>query len=109
MGVPEISVRESQARIGSASPPRLIDVREEDEWEVCRLPGAELLPLSQFPVVAEERLKDRQEPLLVYCHHGARSAHAVDYLLRQGYTDVTNMAGGIHAWSQEIDSSVPVY
>src|SRR4051812_29689626 len=109
MGVPEISVQEAKARLASAEPPRLIDVREEDEWTLCRIPGAELLPLSQFPVIATETLKDVEQPLLVYCHHGSRSAHAVDYLLRQGFKDVSNVAGGIQAWSQEVDPSVPVY
>lgn len=109
MPIPELSAREAAARLAAAHPPRLIDVREADEWERCRLPGAELLPLSQFPAIAAERLTDRAEPLLVYCHHGVRSGRVVDFLLRSGFADVTNLAGGIEAWSLEVDPSVPRY
>jgi len=109
MGVPEISVQEAHERLSSSTPPRLIDVREEDEWEHCRIEGAELLPLSHFPTAPLEKLTDRAQPLLIYCHHGSRSSHATDFLLRQGFTDVTNVAGGIHAWSCEIDPTIPIY
>jgi rhodanese-related sulfurtransferase len=107
--IPEISVQEAHARLASPQPPRLIDVREEEEWALGRLPGAELLPLSQFGALYPERLIDPAQPLLIYCHHGGRSARATEFLLRQGYTDVTNVAGGIDAWSLEIDPSVPRY
>jgi rhodanese-related sulfurtransferase len=109
VAIPEISVHEAQARLASPQPPRLLDVREEDEWALGRLPGAELMPLSQFTVLLPERLTNQAEPLLIYCHHGGRSARATEFLLRQGYTDVTNLAGGIDAWSLEIDPSVPRY
>ncbi len=109
MAIPEISVQEAQARLASPQPPRLIDVREEDEWALGRLPGAELIPLSGFTDLMSERLRDKAEPLLIYCHHGGRSGRATEYLLREGYTDVTNLAGGIDAWSVEIDPAVPRY
>jgi rhodanese-related sulfurtransferase len=109
VSIPEISVHEAQARLAGPQPPRLVDVREEDEWALGHLPGAELLPLSQFTVLQPQHLTDPAEPLLIYCHHGGRSARAAEYLLRQGYTDVTNLAGGIEAWSLEIDPTVPRY
>ena len=109
MGVPEVSVSEVRQRLASARPPRLIDVREADEWEAARINGADLLPLSQWPAIAQEKLRDPQEPLLIYCHHGARSAQATAFLLRAGFTDVHNVAGGIDAWSMEIDPTVPRY
>ena len=109
MAIPEVTVAEAQVLLGSAHPPRLIDVREEDEWALGHLPGAELLPLSRFAETFAERLTDPAQPLLIYCHHGGRSARATDYLLRQGYQNVTNLAGGIDAWSLEIDPSVPRY
>jgi rhodanese-related sulfurtransferase len=107
--IPEISVAEAKRLLEGPNPPRLIDVREQDEWELARIDGAELLPLSQWPAVAQEKLTDTAQPLLIQCHHGGRSAHATDFLLRSGYTDVTNLAGGIDAWSQEIDPAVPRY
>jgi adenylyltransferase/sulfurtransferase len=109
MEIPEITAREAATRLDSPQPPRLIDVREPDEWEICRLPGAELVPLSQFTALAPERLTDRAQPLLIYCHHGVRSARVVEFLRRGGFSDVTNLAGGIEAWSLEVDPAVPRY
>jgi rhodanese-related sulfurtransferase len=107
--IPEISVAEAHARLGAPNPPRLIDVREADEFMIARIPGAELLPLSQWPALAAEKLTDPGQPLLLQCHHGGRSARATEFLLRNGFTDVTNVAGGIDAWAQEIDPSIPRY
>lgn len=107
--VPEISVRELQEAMASPTPPRLIDVREAPEFEVCRISGAELLPLSQWPHLALEKLTSKDEPLVMQCHHGGRSGRATAWLLGQGFTNVKNLAGGIDAWSTEIDPSVPRY
>ncbi len=109
MPIPEISVGEAQALLAGAHPPRLIDVREAEEWEICQLPGAELLPLSQFGALAPQRLTDLNQPLLIYCHHGSRSARVTEFLLGQGFSDVTNLAGGIDAWAEEIDPAVARY
>jgi rhodanese-related sulfurtransferase len=109
MSVPEISVYEAQELLAGPNPPRLIDVREEDEWELCRIEGAELIPLSLWATAAGEKLEDDEESLLIYCHHGARSASATAFLLNNGFSNVKNLAGGIDAWSLYIDSSVPRY
>ena len=58
---------------------------------------------------ALEQLTDKAQPLLIHCHHGGRSARATAWLLSQGFADVTNVAGGIDAWSLQIDSTVPRY
>jgi rhodanese-related sulfurtransferase len=107
--IPEISVAGLAERLVAPAPPRLIDVREADEWEVARIDGAELLPLSQWPAIIQSKLTDPDEPLLILCHHGGRSARATDFLVRQGFSDVTNVAGGIDAWSCEIDPAIPRY
>jgi len=107
--VPEINVTEAHTLLTGAHPPRLIDVREEDEWAFARIPGAELLPLSQWPPIAIEKLTDKSEALLIQCHHGGRSARATAWLLEQGFANVTNLAGGIDAWAVEIDPAVPRY
>ena len=109
MPLPEISVAKAHARLIAPEPPRFIDVREVDEFQIARIPGAELLPLSQWPAIATEKLTDPAQPLLITCHHGGRSGQATAFLLRHGFTDVTNVAGGIDAWSQEIDPSIPRY
>ena len=108
-GVQEISAEDAALWLKSAKPPRLIDVREQDEWETARIAGAELLPLSQWPDLALQKLTDKSQPLLMQCHHGARSARAAAWLLSQGFSDVTNLAGGIAAWSEEVDAKVPTY
>ena len=107
--VPEISVADAAKLLGETKPPRLIDVREQNEWDIARIAGAELLPLSQWPEIALEKLTDKSQPLLIQCHHGARSARAAEWLLAQGFTDVMNLAGGIDAWSATVDPSVPSY
>ncbi len=109
MPLPEISVAEARQRLAGPTPPRLIDVREAGEFAFARIAGADLLPLSQWPAIAAEKLTDPAQPLLLLCHHGARSAQATAFLVQRGFADATNIAGGIDAWSQEIDPSVPRY
>jgi rhodanese-related sulfurtransferase len=87
----------------------LIDVREPDEWALTSIAGAELLPLSQWPGVALEKLTDPTQPIVIHCHHGARSMRAAEFLASRGFTDVANLAGGIDAWSSEVDAAVPRY
>ncbi|RYD79521.1 MAG: rhodanese [Verrucomicrobiaceae bacterium] len=104
-----MSAEAAKAWLTSGEPPRLIDVREPEEWEICRLPAAELLPMSQFATLVSTQLTDPSQPLLIYCHHGVRSAHVAEYLSRQGFTQVVNLGGGIDAWSREVDPSVTRY
>ncbi|HEX8127752.1 MAG TPA: rhodanese-like domain-containing protein [Pyrinomonadaceae bacterium] len=86
---------------------RLIDVREPEEFELARVEGAELLPLSRFR--EWEGALDAGEEIVVMCHHGVRSAQVCAYLAGQGFTKMFNLAGGIERWSQEVDRSVPRY
>lgn len=88
---------------------RLIDCREPDEWDLCRIEGAELVPLGTIPECAPVRFADRSQPLLIYCHHGVRSARAAAFLRHQGWPKVWSVAGGIDEWSRRIDPSVPRY
>lgn len=88
---------------------RLIDCREEDEWELTRIEGAELLPLSEFGERHAGVLTNRDEPLVIQCHHGMRSAKATHFLRAKGYRQVWSMARGIEGWSTEVDPTVPRY
>ncbi len=90
---------------------RLIDCREEDEYHVCRIEGAELIPLSRFVLEAPARLLRSEDPrpLVVYCHHGMRSMHATVFLRERGRPDTWSLAGGIDLWSQRVDPGVPRY
>ena len=88
---------------------RLIDCREEDEYALCRIEGARLVPLQQIPeklgfVIGEEDL-----PVVVYCHHGVRSLNATRFLRAQGFAATFSLRGGIDAWSELIDPEVARY
>ena len=85
----------------------LIDVRSADELALARLDGARHLPMSELPQRFGEL--DPQAPIAVLCHHGARSEMVARFLEKNGFSDVANVAGGIDAWSTNIDSSVPRY
>lgn len=86
---------------------RLTDVREPFEVEICRIAGAEHIPMRQIPERLAELPKDKH--LLIHCHHGGRSLRVTHYLRAQGFTAVSNVAGGIDAWSLVIDRAVPRY
>jgi molybdopterin/thiamine biosynthesis adenylyltransferase/rhodanese-related sulfurtransferase len=102
-----ISVTELARLQGEGQGPQLLDVRTPREWEVARLAGAQLLPLQQLPQRWQEI--DPASEVVVYCHHGHRSARAVDFLRRAGLRRVRNLTGGIDAWSREVDPAVPLY
>jgi len=104
----EITAPEAAALLGRGGV-RLVDCREADEHALCRIEGAELIPLSIFSQAAPAALKDRGEPIILYCHAGVRSARAADYLTQLGYTQVRSLRGGIDAWSAEVDPEVPRY
>ena len=89
--------------------PQLLDVREPHEWEVARIDGAVLAPLGQLEALLPDLGLDRARPLVVYCHHGGRSARAARQLLQAGFAQVLNLAGGIDRWSEEVDPAVPRY
>lgn len=88
---------------------RVIDVRDPEEFAICRLEGAELVPLATVPHEALARFSDADAPLLVYCHHGMRSLRAVEILRNLGFPNAQSIAGGIEQWSIEIDPAVPRY
>ena len=106
----EITVQETAQLLDTPdSKPRLIDVREPDEFEVCKIEGAELLSLSAFVQDFAAKLPDKSQVILLYCHHGMRSLRAAEYLANLGYTGVKSVSGGIDQWSREIDPEVPRY
>jgi rhodanese-related sulfurtransferase len=94
-GIPSIQPREAAGLLDEGAAV-LVDVRERDEFETERAPGAALVPISEFVARFEELPRDR--PLLVVCAAGSRSASATAYLLQRGWTDVRNVTGGMIAW-----------
>mgnify|MGYP005835794691 CR=1 FL=1 len=105
----EISPAEARQKL-DAGEAVLIDVREEMEFRIARIDGAELIPMNTIPqqlprldALAGEKL------LVVHCHHGMRSLNVVNWLRQQGVENCVSMAGGIELWSTQVDPSVPRY
>ena len=103
----EISATEASILRDNNEDVVFLDVREDSELAICRIDGALHIPMNEIPERAEALPLDR--PLVVFCHHGMRSMNVLHYLESRGFENVINMGGGIHAWSTEIDSSVPCY
>ena len=85
----------------------VVDVREPDEYEIARIRGVPLIPLSELPQRFTEL--DPNKKIYVHCKSGMRSLKAVQFLKEQGFKHAKSVAGGINAWSAEIDSGVPMY
>jgi molybdopterin/thiamine biosynthesis adenylyltransferase/rhodanese-related sulfurtransferase len=105
--VPGLSVQELKRKIDACESFELIDVREPFEFEIAKIAGAKLIPLGEIGERADEL--QREQPIVVHCHSGRRSAQAVRLLTQRGFTNVYNLEGGIDAWSDFIDPSVPKY
>lgn len=85
----------------------LLDVRQPWEFEIGHIPGATLLPMPEIPRKAGTL--PRGKPVVIYCHHGIRSMQVATYLEKLGFLDVTNLQGGIDAYSESVDSRIPRY
>jgi adenylyltransferase/sulfurtransferase len=103
----DITPAELHARLQRGDAPFVLDVREPHEWEICRLEGATLIPLRELPARVTEVPRDRD--VVVHCKLGGRSAKAAAFLRQAGYERVLNLRGGIRAWSESVDSSLPTY
>ncbi len=106
--IKQISVEELKQKMDSKESFRLIDVREEGEYQTAHIEGSILIPLSQFGQRATLELKPDEE-LIIHCHHGGRSQRACEYLAGQGFKNMANLSGGIDAWSIKVDPKVPRY
>ena len=105
----ELSPSAVAEMLRSSQPPRLLDVRQPDEHAFAALPGATLIPLGQLPQRIGEIEDWKDQEIVVYCHHGMRSQHAIGFLESAGFQNLHNLSGGIDAWSTEVDSTVPRY
>lgn len=110
-GIPQLDPRELGTLAARSPAPLLLDVREPWEFAVARVevPGVELLHIPMRAVPPRLPEIPRTRPVVCLCHHGARSAQVVAFLMHQGYDDVYNLAGGIDAWSTLVDPAVPRY
>lgn len=102
---PEIDVATAaqQLRAGAL----LLDVREPYEVATCAIPGSRHIPMRHIPEALGDLPQDRD--ILVLCHHGGRSLRVMQFLRANGFARVSNVAGGIDAWAQEIDPTLPRY
>ena len=92
----------------SARPaPLLLDVREPWEFDICRIPGARLVPMRSIPARHVEL--DKSADIVAICHHGARSFQVAMFLEQQGFGRLHNLAGGVAAWAKDVDPAIPTY
>jgi len=106
-GFVEMSPRELEGRLSRGEQLQLIDVREQFEWDIARIPGARLVPLATLPDVVETLDRDRE--VVVYCKGGSRSRAAATHLADAGFARVANLTGGILRWREEVDPALSRY
>jgi rhodanese-related sulfurtransferase len=92
---------------GKRKPPVLLDVREPWEYQTCRIEGSMLAPMNTIPARVPELERDRDT--VVICHHGARSYQVGMFLERYGFSNLYNLKGGVNAWADQVDPTMPRY
>lgn len=105
----EVDVHAVKQLLDTGAPFLFIDCREPDEYEFCRLPGAQLLPIKKFSEWLPSIEQHRQDLIIIHCHTGRRSLNLAKSLREVGFPNAQSMKGGIQAWSDEIDPKVPIY
>ena len=103
-----ITVQELYRKINKKEDIFLLDFRNLNEYETCRIEGSVLIPMSNIPTNVKHIPRDKA--VIVFCHHGFRSASVIDYLTQNhGFTNLQNLTGGINAWANEIDETMTIY
>jgi len=97
----ECTVKELKEKLDSKQNIQFIDCREMAEWTEAHIAGATLLPLSEFETKYETVLSDKNAHIFIHCRSGKRSMNACMFLLSKGFTNLTNVEGGIMSWSAE--------
>ncbi len=105
--IPQLTATELAARLGSSTPPRVLDVREQWEYDIAHLEGSQLIPLTELQATVPTLDKGAEYVLL--CHHGMRSEMAAQWMAAQGFSKVCNLVGGIDAWSQTVNPDLARY
>ena len=106
MSIQQISAPELKAMIDSGATFEFVDVRTEMEREIAHIEGSRLIDQAYFDHLMS---LDRDTPIVFQCHHGVRSQQAAEYFWRQGFRNLSNVQGGIDAWSLLVDPTVPRY
>lgn len=105
----EVTPRALATELAGEAGPLLIDCRTAQEHATARIDGAILVPMNDIPSRQDALGEDLDRRIVVHCHHGQRSLRVVAYLRQQGFSNVWSLAGGIDAWSQSVDLSIPRY
>jgi rhodanese-related sulfurtransferase len=105
--IEEISPSDAKKLIDENKEIKLLDVRERWEYNISHIQNSILIPLSEFNSRFNELNTD--DNIIVVCHHGVRSYRVTEFLLSKGFKKVKNLQGGIDAWSQQVDPSIPLY
>ena len=103
----EVTAKELETLLKKNGVIKLIDVREPHEYEICHIPGAKLIPTSEFVHRIGEL--DSADQMVLYCHKGIRSRNAVELLKTAGFKKIKSLKGGVDAWAEEVDASMPRY
>ena len=98
-----------KAKLDAGEPLLLVDVRQPEEYAICRIAGGVLIPLGELAGRAGEVNPPAGATVVVYCHHGMRSLSGAEVLTQAGVPNVVSLAGGIEAWSVLVDPTVPRY
>ena len=105
----EISVQDVKQRLDAKDDFLLLDCRETEEFRIAHIEGAQLVPMTEIQQRIGELDDWRERDVIVYCHLGGRSLQVVAWMRQLGFSRAQNMTGGIQAWSNEVDPSVPKY
>ena len=105
--VPEISATEVKKMMDERRPFVLVDVREPHEYQICRIPGSKLIPLGDVPKRMHEL--NSADEIVIHCRSGQRSAQAVELLMKAGFRKIHNLRGGVLAWADQVDPTMPKY
>ena len=98
--IKNISVTELKEMLDSNTSLIMVDVREKEEWDDVRIPGAQLMPISNF-MEEKQKLNDKNAKIVLICRSGPRSLRAADILEEEGYSDINNLVGGVMEWMDE--------
>jgi rhodanese-related sulfurtransferase len=103
----EITPQELKQRLDTGSSPVLVDVRQDWEMKLCRLPNAVHIPIEEIELRVEEL--NPNDEIVVYCHQGVRSAAVAEYLRQLGFANVRNLMGGLDYWARAVDPGMRRY
>jgi rhodanese-related sulfurtransferase len=105
--VDEITPQELKTRLDGGDRPVLVDVRDGWETKLCKLPNALHIPMEELEFRTEEL--NQADEIVVYCHHGVRSAAVAGYLRQLGFTRARNLSGGLDAWARSVEPTMRRY